>query len=278
MDHLHEIDEHEDPGWALLRQHLGLPPAAPLGERADINEQSTPRCCDHPERRYVHDRVRGALICTGCAVSRPGPMRSGYIQFSRRSVYDPLYHWHERLTMVMGTDTRIPDEEFKQITVAISKVRRRCRITQRRHIRMALHSLNLRDGTKYWTKKWLERWPQIIMRIHPREVSPPRINVPSGLLDDLFLRTKDAWRQVRGRFAPRSHMPNFSYMFVQILSFVGIPYEQTLPWFHQLQPDKLKRTERYWRAICEVRRWPFVSIIPKLKIKGITNVPIQRSK
>jgi hypothetical protein len=66
-------------------------------------------------------------------------------------------------------------------------------------------------------------------------------------------------------------------MFVQILSFVGVPPEVTLPWFHQLQPDKLKRTEKYWRAICEVRRWPFVSIIPKLKVKGITNVTIQRS-
>jgi hypothetical protein len=180
----------------------------------------------------------------------------------RRSVYNPIYHLHERLAMVRGQDTVIPEDEFREIVRVMRGVRlgtRRAR--NRAAIQRALHRLNSEFGTRYWTKKWLERWPQITNRLNSRN-RLLWLNVQDRV-DHLFNRVVVAWKHVRIKFPRRRHMPHFSYMIVQLLRFCGRPPEEMIPWFPQLTTrDKIAQTESYWRAICRYNRWPFLTLRP----------------
>ena len=186
--------------------------------------------------------------------------------FYRRSIYNPKYHLHERLAMLQGTDTYIPDVEFNEIKREL----RRCRLDKsprhaRLHIQRALHRLNARYGTKYWTKKWLERWPQITTRLCDNQ-ELFRLYSLESRIDRLFERVITGWRTVRAKFPRRKHMPHFSYMITQLMRLCGVPPELSIEWLPQLTTrDKLKQTEIYWRAICRATGWPFLTLRPHVQ-------------
>lgn len=185
----------------------------------------------------------------------------------RRSIYNPIYHFHERLSMLTGMDTDIPAVEFNEIARVLAPVRRDLSHKSRQTIQKALHELNSTFATKYWTKKWLERWPQIAARLNPSIELPLISHRDMVKLDRMFSGVVCAWNKIKkGKYAKRRHMPHFSYMMLQLLRMRGYDQKEIGKWLPQLTTkEKMIQTERYWKSICKEMGWPFIRLNTEIK-------------
>ena len=233
------------------------------GSVGDDDDRLAPKCC--PTSHWRRDWASGDRVCTGCGrCVLDNMVHSFRLGTTMGSQYATIYHLHERITMVNLVDSSIPMVDFAKIKKAIRCSRRSGRpVRNRWDVQRVLRGLNKQYKTQQYTKKWLERWIQILNRtqgFEPAKVTYEEIQK----IDRLWRYALVAWRQRKP--SDRKHVPNVSYLLVQMLTFIGWKPVDTIIWFPQLKtPNILQKTESFWREICDYNNWPFVSIIPQMQ-------------
>lgn len=230
----------------------------------DDNERIAPKCC--PDAHWRRDWIQGDRVCTGCGrCVLDNMVHSFRLGTKMGSQYATIYHLHERFTMVNLVDSSIPMADFTKIREAVRRSRFGGRpVRNRWDVQRVLRGLNTKHRTQQYTKKWLERWMQILNRTQGFE--PPKISYEEILKVDVLWRyARTAW--IARKPDGRRHVPNVSYLIVQMLALIGRSPVEMIPWFPQLKTHSiLEKTEAFWAEICQYNRWPFISIIPQMQL------------
>lgn len=231
---------------------------------ASDDERINPSCCVGAFWR--RDYEAGDRVCTGCGRCVMDNMVQSYrVGVRMGSQYATVYHLHERFTMVNLVDSSIPLGEFTLIKDCVrDSIRRGFPVRDRWDVQRILRKINKRFCTQQFTKKWLERWIQILYRTQgftPCKISRAEIQK----VDKLWGYARNAW--IHCKPGNRRHVPNVSYILVQLLALIGRPPSETIHWFPQLKTTSiLKKTEAYWFEICRYNNWPFISVIAQLQL------------
>lgn len=218
--------------------------------------------------------TEGELVCSACGVvldsmvCGDAPSAPGY--GSKASSYQSILHFRERLALYQCEDTPIPDRDFALIQSAyadwLMEEGRGATDLTKIDVQTILHRIGRTFCNRYY-----EKWIQIRWRL--TGLKPPMFTGEElAFLLQRFTATEHAWHVIRPQgLKPRrnragklprvrAHMPNFNYMFVKLLEFMG--RGDLARYFPQLKStDRVRLNESFWRDICRYHCWPFVSVI-----------------
>lgn len=255
---------------AYLRRYNNLADSSPLKSLSTADwvdsddERFNPSCCEGAFWR--RDYEAGDRVCTECGRCVLDNIVHSYrVGVCMGSQYATVYHLHERFTMVNLVDSSIPPSDFALIKASVrDSIRRGFPVRNRWDVQRVLRAINKKHRTQQFTKKWLERWIQILYRT--QGFSPCKITRSEiQKIDRLWGYARTAW--IQRKPSDRRHVPNVSYILVQLLALIGRSPVETIHWFPQLKTTSiLKKTENYWREICDYNGWPFISVIAQLQL------------
>lgn len=213
-------------------------------------------CSDCGSFAHRVDRAHGDLICYDCGLVRQDfvyydnvPVLGTYLQ---RNSYKEIHHFHERIKQFLLLESRIPDDHFACIREALDPYD----IPKLLHfdksfVQQLLRSVSIQQQNPVFSKKYLEKWLQIIYRLtgnRPPFLTPNEVH----LLDVYFTAQQLAWQAIRP--TARKNSLNYNARLQYLMFMIGKP--ELAQYFPTLRtPGKRKQTMFWLRRIEGYNQW-----------------------
>jgi len=237
-------------------------------------EQKNDICSGCSSKDFVWDNTAGDIICTNCGivldsaiqtsdstdhdVSTSGSSGSIVNQTgSPKSIFDPIYvrvfHFNEVLATLTLTGPWINNADFREIRRALKYIG--IEEPSRGDIQNVLRALNAFYGCTRFTKKYSEKWIQIVYRYcgsRPPELHP---NFVRNLQRDFVQMASLQWSKIE-RFLQNSkrnknrvQWPNY---LETLYNLIERRYPDMLPglkpWISRLSAEKIEELKKFFEG------------------------------
>lgn len=248
----------------------------------NLSEERKNEQCESCQRtEFIWDVAKGDIVCTNCGVvsqaviffddraydigcDANGARVTLSSSVSPGSLFDPTYvryfHFNEVLATLTLDGPWINNTDYREIKGALS--RQHVTDPTRGDVQRICQSLNKQYSVQRFTKKYTEKWIQIVYRYtgkRPPEMSSYLIN---GLRND-FKTMVNRWAQVeqllnvtKKKSEKRVQWPNYLETIYHLLK---IRYPQYLPglkpWIVRLSPKKRKELKQFFLKVFKLVGW-----------------------
>lgn len=193
----------------------------------------------------------GACTCNTCGAVQPGPNLYDYMcgraLTTKSSNYKRIHHWHERISQLLLSESRIPAQHM--LVIGERLLNGTHATINKDVIRAVLRSLGL--------QVYIEKWLQIIQRT--TGIAPP---VPGPVilqqLDQMFTELQRPFNahKIQGR----RNFLNYNYVFCRLLQ--RLDCTKFCVFFPLIRSKtKLRVLDDMWRAMSESVGWQFEPLV-----------------
>lgn len=244
-------------------------------------EQNNEHCESCSGKRFVWDYAKGDVICEDCGVvslsglpandnhdrfSCSSAGNSGMVreQPSARCITDPIYvryfHFNEVLATLTLEGPWINNADFREIRNSLRT--ENISDPNRGDVQRVCQLLNKKYNVQRFTKKYTEKWIQVVYRYNGKRPPVLHPNLVEGLRND-FKTMVNRWTDLeklltvsKKRSEKRVQWPNYLETIYRLLK-LRYPemLEELRPWITRLSPKKRKELKSFFIKAFRLVGW-----------------------